>query len=211
MLEGMDWRKTRAYSVGTTGLIRINLRGREPQGAVSPGQEYEEIRETIAKKLLALTDADGQKLFDCIFRKEEIYHGSSLDEAPDLIPLSETVGCYFYPFLDREGIITEAERFRSGNHRRDGILIAKGPFVRQQANLETIDITDLAPTILYALGVPVPRDMDGSVTQEMFQSRFLSEHPVEQSEASESAALDQTVLPSDEIQMVKKLEDLGYL
>jgi predicted AlkP superfamily phosphohydrolase/phosphomutase len=197
--------------VGTTGLIRINLRGREPQGSVSPGQEYEKIRETIAKELLALTDAHGQKLLDRVFRKEEIYHGSSLDEAPDLIPLSETVGCYFYPFLDREGIITEAERFRSGNHRRDGILMAKGSPIRQQAHLETINITDLAPTILYALGIPVPRDMDGSVAREMFQFRFLAEHPVQQSEVSESAVPDQTVLPNDESQMAKKLEDLGYL
>ena len=211
MLEGMDWGRTQAYSVGTTGLIRINLRGREPQGSVSPGQEYEKIRETIAKELLALTDAHGQKLLDRVFRKEEIYHGSSLDEAPDLIPLSETVGCYFYPFLDREGIITEAERFRSGNHRRDGILMAKGPSIRQQAHLETINITDLAPTILYALGIPVPRDMDGSVAREMFQPRFLAEHPVQQSEVSESAVPDQTVLPNDESQMAKKLEDLGYL
>jgi predicted AlkP superfamily phosphohydrolase/phosphomutase len=211
MLGGMDWGRTRAYSVGTTGLIRINLRGREPQGAVSPGQEYEEVREVIAKGLLALTDADGQKLLDRVFRKEEVYRGSSLDEAPDLIPLSETVGCYFYPFLDREGIVTEAECFRSGNHRRDGILIAKGPFIKQEGNLGTIDITDLAPTILYALGVPVPRDMDGSVTREMFQPQFLAEHPLQQSEASEFAALGQTVLPDDEIQMAKKLEDLGYL
>ena len=211
MLEGMDWGRTQAYSVGTTGLIRINLRGREPQGSVSPGQEYEKIRETIAKELLALTDAHGQKLLDRVFRKEEIYHGSSLDEAPDLIPLSETVGCYFYPFLDREGIITEAERFRSGNHRRDGILMAKGSPIRQQAHLETINITDLAPTILYALGIPLPRDMDGSVAREMFQFRFLAEHPVQQSEVSESAVPDQTVLPNDESQMAKKLEDLGYL
>jgi len=211
MLGGMNWRKTRAYSVGTTGLIRINLRGREPQGTVAPGHEYEEVREAIAKGLLALTDAHGLKLFDRVFRKEEIYHGSSLDEAPDLIPLSETVGCYFYPFLDREGIITEPERFRSGNHRRDGILIAKGPFIRQEGNLKTTDITDLAPTILYTLGVPAPRDMDGSVTREMFRPDFLAEHPVQQSEVSESAALDQTVLPDDEIKMAKKLEDLGYL
>jgi hypothetical protein len=90
-------------------------------------------------------------------------------------------------------------------------LIAKGPFIRQEANLETIDITDLAPTILYALGVPVLRNVDGSVTREMFRPDFLAEHPVQQSEVSESAALDQTVLPNDDIQMAKKLEDLGYL
>jgi len=89
--------------------------------------------------------------------------------------------------------------------------MAKGPSIRQQANLETIDITDLAPTILYALGIPVPRDMDGSVTQEMFQSRFLAEHPIQQSEVSESTTSGQTVLPDEEIQMAKKLEDLGYL
>jgi predicted AlkP superfamily phosphohydrolase/phosphomutase len=211
IFERIDWKRTRAYSIGTSGLIYINLRGREPEGAVFPGQEYEEVRETIAKRLIDLTDAHGRRLFDHVYRKEQIYHGKYLDDAPDLIPLSETVGCYFYPFLDREGIVTEAESFRSGNHRIEGILIAKGPFIKRNKKMGTVNITDLAPTILYALGVPLPRDIDGSVAQEIFEPEFLSEHPVQQGEISESVALDQTLSSDDEIQMAKKLEDLGYL
>ena len=45
-----DWSKSVAFGMPTlyTGYIRINLRGREPQGIVEPGREYEEVVERIA-------------------------------------------------------------------------------------------------------------------------------------------------------------------
>ena len=45
-----DWAKSVAFGMPTlyTGYIRINLRGREPQGIVEPGREYEELVERIA-------------------------------------------------------------------------------------------------------------------------------------------------------------------
>jgi predicted AlkP superfamily phosphohydrolase/phosphomutase len=211
MFQGINWNKTRAYSIGTTGLIHINLRGREPLGVVFPGQEYESVRKTIAAGLLSLTDRNGKKLIDRVFQKEEIYHGSFIDEAPDLIPLSETFGCYFYPFLDRVGIVTEAESFRTGNHRIEGIFIANGLSIKKKGRINPINLMDIAPTILYLLGVPLSRDMDGSVAQEIFEPQFLADHPLQQVEIAEPSTIDQTLSTDDEIQMAKKLEDLGYL
>jgi predicted AlkP superfamily phosphohydrolase/phosphomutase len=210
MFEGMNWKRTRAYSIGTTGLIHVNLRGREPQGVVSRGQEYENVRNAIVAGLLSLTDRNGQKLVDQVYRREEIYHGPFLDEAPDLVPLSETMGCYFYPFLDREGIITEAESFRTGNHRIDGILIVNGPTIKKKQRINRINLLDIAPTILYVMGVPLLRDMDGFVAQEIFEPQFLAEHPVQELKVRERSMTDRNLPTGDEIQIAKKLEDLGY-
>jgi len=43
----VDWSRTRAYAMGL-GNIYINLMGREPQGSVVPGRDYEETRASIA-------------------------------------------------------------------------------------------------------------------------------------------------------------------
>ena len=43
---GVDWSKSRAYSLGL-GKIYLNVKGRESQGIVNPGREYEELRDEI--------------------------------------------------------------------------------------------------------------------------------------------------------------------
>jgi arylsulfatase A-like enzyme len=49
----------------------------------------------------------------------------------------------------------------SGMHRDDGLVMMMGPNVRPGHQLEGAHITDLAPTILNTMGVPIPNDMDG--------------------------------------------------
>ena len=42
---------------------------------------------------------------------------------------------------------------------------------------------DIAPTVLYAMGEPVPRDMDGRVVQSLFEESFARDNEVRISEA----------------------------
>jgi predicted AlkP superfamily phosphohydrolase/phosphomutase len=211
IFESLDWRGTRAYSVGTSGLIYINLKGREPHGVVSPGKEYEEVRNFIMNELLHLVDKKGKRVVDRVYRKEEIYHGKFLNDAPDLIPLSETSGCYFYPFLDREGIVTEAESFRSGNHRMDGIFVAKGRAILKNQRGTMAQIIDMAPTILYLLGLPIPRDLDGSVVKQILTLEYLENHPIQKVEPSGMLAATQEIVAEDQDKIARILKDLGYL
>jgi hypothetical protein len=37
---------------------------------------------------------------------------------------------------------------------------------------------DVAPTVLYYLGLPVGRDMDGSVRTDLFQRSYTEERPI---------------------------------
>ena len=51
----------------------------------------------------------------------------------------------------------------AGTHSRMGMLLAAGPQIRPGSRLEPVKITDVAPTALHLMGIPIPRDMDGSV------------------------------------------------
>jgi hypothetical protein len=59
-----DWSKSVAFGMPTlyTGYIRINLRGREPEGIVEPGREYEELVDRIADDFAQLKSPVASKI-----------------------------------------------------------------------------------------------------------------------------------------------------
>ena len=59
-----------------------------------------------------------------------------------------------------------------------GIFCAFGPGVRQGVRLPRLSIMDLAPTVLWLRGLPVPEDMDGRVLTDLFEPDFVAGHPV---------------------------------
>ncbi len=75
----VDWCHTVAYSLGNVGQIYLNVAGREPQGIVKPGTEYEQVRRQIMERLAELRDPEtGEHVVETIYRREEIYHGDQL-------------------------------------------------------------------------------------------------------------------------------------
>jgi hypothetical protein len=60
----------------------------------------------------------------------------------------------------------------------DGFLLAYGANVSQGVFLRRGSIVDLAPTVLYYLGLPVGRDMDGFARTDLFKGSFTLERPV---------------------------------
>jgi predicted AlkP superfamily phosphohydrolase/phosphomutase len=67
----------------------------------------------------------------------------------------------------------------SGTHERapDGFLLAYGDAVepgRQQRG----SVVDVAPTVLYYLGLPIARDMDGYTRADLFTRAFTAERPI---------------------------------
>ncbi|MFM8534693.1 MAG: alkaline phosphatase family protein [Acidimicrobiia bacterium] len=67
----------------------------------------------------------------------------------------------------------------SGTHERapDGFVLAFGDAVAP-GRPNRASVVDLAPTILYFLGLPVGRDMDGFARIDMFTGAFTSDKPV---------------------------------
>ena len=60
----------------------------------------------------------------------------------------------------------------------DGVLLLYGQGIQPGALLTGARLVDVAPTLLYALGLPVAQDLDGQVLRAAFDKRFLAAHPL---------------------------------
>lgn len=182
----IDWGRTRAYSEEIRANIWINLQGREPKGTVAPGDEYEKLRDEILSKLKALVDPEsGEPIVDEVYRREDLFHGPCLDQAPDLLFTlrdQSTVLQLSRPavkerYLERIDFSVNGCHIQGGSHRLNGILFVKGPSIREGTEVMGARIEDLAPTILYLVGMPIPEDMDGRVLKGLFKDSVWQAAP----------------------------------
>lgn len=212
--DNVDWKRTRAYSRGNYGQIYVNLKGREPRGSVSPGREYESVRAAIRKDLLESRDPlSGEAMFEKVCFREEIYSGPYVDEAADILFLPRDMR---YKALGTLDFTSSKFIFpvygNSGDHRMDGIFLGSGEAFRQGAKLDGPSLVDLAPTVLYLLGLPVPRQMDGKVLMDAIRDEHLIEYPVDYCDAELLGRAGGNTLTSQESEDIKRrLEGIGYI
>lgn len=216
----IDWEHTRAYCVESMAWVcgvKINLKGREPNGIVEPGAEYKALRDCLLNKLRAVRDPDRDCLLvKAAYRREEVYSGPYTDIAPDLILLLNPDYAGYAPLGAGTYIGDMPPNPRTGEHRLDGIVILRGPDIQRGGVIQTPHIADLAPTILYLMGEPVPSDMDGRVWQEVVTASFLEMCPIRRCDieiASEAdfASIDDEMSEADREQVMERLKALGYL
>ncbi len=161
----VDWRKTRAYALAL-GQIYVNLEGRERDGVVAPGAEYDSLCADLVRRFGALRDTEtGEAVVRKVYRRAEIYTGPYLSEAPDLVVGFERG--YRVSWQTSLGgippeIMEPNERRWSADHcsvdpsHVPGVLFSSRPIERADAH-----IVDIAPTVLRRLGIARPDGMDG--------------------------------------------------
>jgi predicted AlkP superfamily phosphohydrolase/phosphomutase len=214
--HNVDWSRTRAYSFGRHyGSVFLNVRGREPQGCVAPGEEYERARDDIASAVLAWRDPKLRRpLVSQCLRREQVYSGSRFDEAPDLILLPEHADDIFYGLSDfgSNRIWDQTYRY-SGMHRDEGMLIATGPGIQAGRDVAMADIVDLAPTILHWLGCEIPGDMDGHPLVSMMDPDVLAAQPPRLTGRTSDGqgAGPREYTEKEEEEIMDRLRDLGYM
>ena len=211
----VDWSRSKAYSFGRhLGSIYLNVKGREPEGIVEPGREYEQVREEIMRLARGFVHpCTGEPLIGEILKREDIYQGPYLDRAPDLILRPRDERNIFFGLADFGSNVTVDTVYRySGMHRDYGLLIMTGKGVKKGAAIEGAGIEDLAPTVLYAMECPVPQDMDGRVLSEVFTEEFRNQVTLLQSEEGSSRELHETAYTEEAEEEIKdRLRGLGYL
>ncbi|HAF24058.1 MAG TPA: hypothetical protein DCK93_14325 [Blastocatellia bacterium] len=223
----IDWSRTKAYCsevLAAPPSIYINLKGTKPSGIVEPA-EYEALIDFIIEKLGELKDPrTGRPVITRMYRRNEIFHGPFSGETADLVLDWWSEDSMFStqpsfpedtgepPLIIRERRPSENSEW-GGTHRLHGILIARGPVLKNGAEIENARLIDLAPTLLHLLGVPVPEDMDGKVLTDVFQPEFLASRPVRSGAASGTSETDRASGYTDEesAKVEERLQALGYL
>jgi predicted AlkP superfamily phosphohydrolase/phosphomutase len=197
----IDLERSQAYAAASSAeSIFINPR--------IPEAERGDVARRVIEALEAARDPDtGEPIVERAHRREDIYDGSQLHRVPDvLIDFGER------PYLasDRLSARTIVEPLTGdsggGRHRRYGIVLAAGPGV-EAGGLEGATIADLAPTVLHAMGLPVPDDMDGRVLSELFADGRQVE-----TEAARGSDSDAAVYTAEEEAAIEaSLRGLGYI
>jgi len=222
-LRGIDWAGTCAFSeeVNTLPAIWLNVRGREPLGTVEPGADYERLREEILARLAEWRNPEtGEPVVARGWRREELYHGPAVEAAPDIVLEPALDRGYAYTFLSSGGkpgepsrALAPSERLgakggsMNGSHRAEGVLILAGPEVRGGIRLAAPHITDVAPTLLRLLDVPVPANLDGRVLAEA----LAADGPLQFDPAEAGLELPPSPYSSRQAAMVgRRLQGLGY-
>jgi predicted AlkP superfamily phosphohydrolase/phosphomutase len=217
LLSQMDWAKTKAFSDEIIDGIWINVKDREPSGIISPGKEYENVRDDIIRRLKELRDPySGSLIIDTVYKREDLFHGSYLWKAPDILFSFKDDAYRIRPSNttsedSRQGVFgnIDSEGRTSGSHRREGVFFLWGKNFKRDCELENIQITDIAPTVLHHMGVPVPEDMDGRVLTEAFEktSKVTYQSPEKDSDFKPSGDYS-----SEESKQIEdRLKAIGYI
>jgi predicted AlkP superfamily phosphohydrolase/phosphomutase len=144
-----------AYSMDP-GRIFINLKGRERDGRIEPGAEYERVRDEIIAAAEALTDpASGEKLVTRAYRREELYSGPSFEAAADII-LAPRDGYDPKGALAKD-VFTYKDKMMVGMHTFDDAFLYVG---RPGIADRPANVLEVTPTILSLMGQTAPVDLD---------------------------------------------------
>ncbi len=161
--QNVDWNQTKAYALGL-GCIFLNMAGRESNGILK-AEEAEPVREGIVSGLTGLVDSDrGQVAVRSVARREQVYRGPYLSEAPDLlVNFSEGYRVSWGTPLGGvpRGLFEDNLKKWGGDHVIDPELVPGVLFMNKAFREESPSLVDLAPTILNALGVPKGAEMEG--------------------------------------------------
>ena len=172
--NGTNWQKTRVFAIPSiySGFLRVNLRGREPQGTVEPGQEYEALLERLETELFQLVDPKtGQPAVEKVVRTNELYDCNYPAVLPDLIvhwkPCPHFIDRLVHP--SGELVQKRPEFFRDSEHMDRGFFAAAGPAIQSRGHLPDVDVLDLAPTFLALLKEEKPQEMTGDIIKDLIK------------------------------------------
>jgi predicted AlkP superfamily phosphohydrolase/phosphomutase len=183
------------------------------------GAEREQICGDIVRGLSDLEDDAGRDVVRFVARRGDVYdEGPYLDDIPDVVfqlhqpylaeaELSRTL---FSEMGPSAAVQRSGHRF-DGWHAYDpeGVWMAQGPRIAS-GERENLHITDVAPTLLHMLGVPVPEQMSGDVTQSIFdENASLRNEPVERLRR-EWRQSESDVSDAEMEQVHEQLRDMGY-
>ncbi|MGA8809048.1 MAG: alkaline phosphatase family protein [Thermoanaerobaculia bacterium] len=164
--ENVDWSHTRAYAMGL-GEMYINVKGRESQGIVNPGPEYDALKSELKARLVTMTDMETMEHpVRRVLSREEIYRQFDPNMIPDLfVTNNDGYRVSWQTSLGGipKNLIEPNKQVWSGDHCSVDPEIVKGIFFynRKLVTDRAPYIADVYPTVLGLLSVKAPYELDG--------------------------------------------------
>jgi predicted AlkP superfamily phosphohydrolase/phosphomutase len=159
----VDWSQTTAYGLGMNGLY-LNMKGRERDGIVEPGDGREGLLADLTERLEAVVDEEGKPVIRGVYRSDRIYKGKATALAPDLI-IGYRRG-YRASWATVQGeltpeILLDNDLAWSADHCADALEVPGVLFSNRPIGDKSPSLVDIAPSILAEFGLPTPPQMVG--------------------------------------------------
>jgi predicted AlkP superfamily phosphohydrolase/phosphomutase len=224
----LDWPKTIAYTNEISRCfptIWLNHAGPGLEGGVSEAQLEEALKAT-EEALKRLTDPKtGRPAISNVYRTRDLYHGPYVKSAPDLIPswwedgflLEQSVpGGPPALIVERSQTPIKGGVEFAASHRMDGVFIMAGGPTRRGHAFTGAQIIDVAPTVLYLMGLPIPGDMDGRPLFDAVDPAFVASHPPQYqqngSPPAPAPSQEDTSYSEEEAELIaQRLKSMGYI
>lgn len=166
--ERIDWQSTLAFSLTSFCEIMLNSESRFDGGVVTDDNMHR-VKTELIRDLLGWRDPDtGHSPLTAVYDADELYADAPYArEFADIVVLPAMDKGYAATPHYQDRPIVPAHR-ATGNHDVMGIFLAYGDTVAPAGNVGTVTMYDVAPTILHALGIAIPSNIDGRVLSELF-------------------------------------------
>lgn len=154
-----------------SGAVRINLKGRESNGKIEPGPEYNHLCDKLVDDLSHLVNADtGTPIVKEVVRTATTYSGPFVSVLPDLLVVWNKTEPLSAMGLDGVGFVRgDYSGNRTGDHTPNIFFAAHGPCIAPVQLNAPVQVTDFAPTVAALLGVE-PADWDGAIIPGLLKS-----------------------------------------
>lgn len=151
------WEKTKAVPQRDC-YVYVNLKGRDPQGIVEPGNEYELVRNQIIEAFYDYVDQETkQRAFSLVLKRED---------ARQIGLYGPRIGDIVYAFNTQFGH-EHGQQLSTGTFglgSLQSMIVLAGPGIKQGFMLEGMTgIQDIVPTLCYIADIPFPSGCQGAI------------------------------------------------
>ena len=218
--QPINWSQTRAIVLlrPIYGALYLNVKGRQPDGYVEPGADYDDIIADLKARFARIENPiNGEKVFERVVTPMDLWgvDGVANEIMGDLL-LIQKQSYRMSKSLKRNqpGIVEYGlHSMKASWHYTEGTHILVGKGIKSGQHIQA-NLIDIAPTLYAWLGLPIPAEVDGEPVLDAFVSPpDVRKETVERFPTTFSQrSIEETSATAEEEEALKEqLQNLGYL